>query len=248
MKAILLTTFVVLLAATLSAQEDCCKTGASARTKKVTDDATQELQATAIASVNAKDVSLYRVPLVCPAAPHIGCGGRAKPILKQLEEQEGVSQVWLNREGTILAIVWKDNSERSLHMKAIKDVCDARQLTLTELKNKEYEQALERLKSGKDWYRLENIDQLSMHEAEVIVARLVGRVKAKVSLSDGKSSKLQSELLRRCRELLLGKTTADRRSIEDELYRSVQGFLDKEELAALKEAIALGFRQLANEQ
>ena len=32
-------------------------------------------------------VSIYRVPLVCPAAPSIGCGSKSKPILLELESQ-----------------------------------------------------------------------------------------------------------------------------------------------------------------
>ena len=33
-----------------------------------------------------KDVSVYRVPWVCPAAAQIGCGSHAKPILLELEQ------------------------------------------------------------------------------------------------------------------------------------------------------------------
>jgi hypothetical protein len=53
-------------------------------------------------------VSFFRVPLVCEAAAHIGCGTRARPILADVEGQPGVRGAWLNREGTILAIAWPD--------------------------------------------------------------------------------------------------------------------------------------------
>jgi len=31
-------------------------------------------------------ISLYEVPLLCPAAPQIGCGSRAKPVLLSLAD------------------------------------------------------------------------------------------------------------------------------------------------------------------
>jgi hypothetical protein len=52
------------------------------------------------------NVSFYKVPLVCPAAPHIGCGSASKPLLLGLEHSEVVSEAWLNRAGTVMAVVW----------------------------------------------------------------------------------------------------------------------------------------------
>jgi hypothetical protein len=40
-------------------------------------------------------VSVYSVPLVCPAAPEIGCGSRSKPVLLALERRPEVAQAWL---------------------------------------------------------------------------------------------------------------------------------------------------------
>jgi len=245
MKTVFLTGLIVLLTVSLSAQEDCCKPGAKSSRKQAANDATQ--QTPLLTSLQPKDVSLYLVPLVCPAAPEIGCGGKAKPILKQLEEQEGVSQAWLNREGTMLAIVWKPNANRSVSTRAIREACNAQKLTLTPLEGKEFDQALAKFRSGSGWYRAENVDRLSEREAEVIVERIVRRLKSKIALSDEKSGKLQAELLSRCKDLLRRSTT-DQQAVEEELYRSVQSFLSSEELATLKEAIALGFRPLENEK
>src|SRR5437868_13769074 len=57
-------------------------------------------------ALTADRVSVFKVPLVCPAAPQIGCGSASKPILLDLEKQPGVLEAWLNRAGTIIAIVW----------------------------------------------------------------------------------------------------------------------------------------------
>src|SRR6516164_3603407 len=76
----------------------------------------------AIAAENAETVpadriSIFRVPLVCPAAPQIGCGSASKPILLDLEKQPGVLEAWLNRAGTRIAIVWKPGSDAETRQK-----------------------------------------------------------------------------------------------------------------------------------
>src|ERR1043166_3178987 len=39
-------------------------------------------------------ISVFKVDLICPAAPAIGCGSRAKPILLELEKQNYVAEAW----------------------------------------------------------------------------------------------------------------------------------------------------------
>ena len=41
-------------------------------------------------SANNEITTLYDVSLVCGAAPAIGCGSRAKPLLMDLEEQSTI--------------------------------------------------------------------------------------------------------------------------------------------------------------
>src|SRR6267154_1451094 len=65
----------------------------------------------AIRVIDPGRVSFYEVPLVCPAAPQIGCGSAAKPLLLELERSDVVSEAWLNRAGTIMAIVWSELSK-----------------------------------------------------------------------------------------------------------------------------------------
>src|SRR3989441_12521464 len=73
--------------------------------------------ADALAGVAADRVSVFKAPLVCPAAPQIGCGSASKPILLDLERQPGVLEAWLNRAGTIIAVVWKPESDAENHSK-----------------------------------------------------------------------------------------------------------------------------------
>src|SRR5688572_33421877 len=56
-------------------------------------------------------ITFYETPLVCNAAPEIGCGSRAKPALLELEKNPAVAEAWLNRPGTVIAIAWKDKPQ-----------------------------------------------------------------------------------------------------------------------------------------
>src|SRR6266481_9268988 len=73
-----------------------------------------------------KDASVYQVPWRCPAALQIGCGSHAKPILLQLEQNPGVSEAWLNRQGTLAAVVWKPDAKRRARQSADKTLKDGK--------------------------------------------------------------------------------------------------------------------------
>jgi len=60
-------------------------------------------------AIAAERISLFTVPLRCPAAPDIGCGPISKPILLQLERERAITQAWLSGTGTVLAVVWAGN-------------------------------------------------------------------------------------------------------------------------------------------
>src|SRR2546422_10692155 len=73
-----------------------------------------------------KDVSIYQVPWRCPAALQIGCGSHAKPILLELEQNPGVSEAWLNRQGTAVAVVWKPDAKRKARRDAEKTLTEGK--------------------------------------------------------------------------------------------------------------------------
>src|SRR5713101_6894646 len=124
-------------------------------------------------------ISVFKVPLVCPAAPQIGCGGASKPILLDLERQPGVAEAWLNRTGTRIAVVWKPeaNAETRRNVAA-----ELKEDHAVELDGKSRDEALKDFSSGKGWYRGADVDRLSEEEADIIAARLVRWVQAKTAL------------------------------------------------------------------
>src|SRR5436190_15007914 len=99
----------------------------------------------------AQRISLYEVPLVCPAAPQIGCGSRSKPILLALEQQAPVAEAWLHRSGTMLAVVWKPEAKRKARASALKDITKKEELEARELSGAARKNALNGFLSGQGW-------------------------------------------------------------------------------------------------
>src|SRR2546422_8863022 len=97
-------------------------------------------------AITADRISVFKAPLVCPAAPQIGCGSASKPILLDLERQPGVLQAWLNRAGTIIAVVWKPESNVENQSKVAAELREDR---ATEIEGTAREEAVKDFLSGK---------------------------------------------------------------------------------------------------
>src|SRR5207249_3818511 len=86
------------------------------------------------------ELSIDQTDLVCPAARHIGCGSAAKPLLLELERDAHVDEAWLNRAGTVVAVVWKEPRTTKQRTEIIQSVF--KEQNVRELKGEAREQAL----------------------------------------------------------------------------------------------------------
>lgn len=194
-------------------------------------------------------VTVFQAPLQCPAAPQIGCGSRAKPMLLELERDSNVSEAWLNRSGTKIAVVWKPESKAKARQGVATKL---KEQEATEIKGKARNETLAEFLSGNGWYRGADVDRLSEEEAGIIAARLVRRVEAKTTLAKEKAEALQRALT----DALKKRFTDDKvKQDQDTLLNSEGGFqqvagqyLDTDQIPVLKEAIASGLRPLPNEK
>jgi len=196
-----------------------------------------------VAAAPADRISVFKAPLVCPAARQIGCGSASKPILLELEHQPSVLEAWLNRAGTRIAVVWKPESDASTRYKVVAELKEDRAI---ELDGKPRDEAVNDFLSGKGWYRGADVDRLSEEEAHVIAARLVRRVQAKTALTKDRAEGLQRALADTYRQRLTNKI-----SREQELSRFQdigRQYLEKDQMAILKEAIESGVLPLPSEQ
>src|SRR5256712_12227013 len=180
-------------------------------------------------AVTADRISVFKAPLVCPAAPQIGCGSASKPILLDLEKQPGVLEAWLNRAGTRIAVVWKPESDPETRRKV---VADLKEDHATELEGKSRDESVKDSLSGKGWYHGADVDRLSEEEADIIAARLVRFVQAKTAVPNNKAEPLQGAFSDLLRKDLTGKSTGGTK-----LQDIARDYLEPEQIKILKEAI-----------
>src|SRR5207244_3987590 len=212
---------------------DKTNNSASMATNKNTNDPKTDLapgSAGENAAITTADrISLFKVSLQCPAAPQIGCGSASKPILLDLERQPGVLEAWLNRAGTMIAVVWKPESDAETRSKVATGLKEDR---ATELQGDSRDKTVQDCLSGKGWYHGADVDRLSKEEADIIAARLVRWVQAKSSLPKDKAEGLQRAFADTLRKELTGKSTGPNR-LED----VAREYLDQEQIKILKDAI-----------
>jgi hypothetical protein len=193
-------------------------------------------------------MSIFKVPLQCPAAPQIGCGSASKPILLELERDPAVAEAWLNRAGTLIAVVWKSPQPNAQMAQDVTSRlrsagCCARDAAINEVQSEARDKALKEFQSGHGWYRGAAVDRLSEEEAGIIAARLVHRIEAKTTLAKNKAERLRvvlEEALRKCLTEGEGEGRLQVRQVVGDL-------LDEKQLGILEGAIKKGVRPLPNE-
>lgn len=199
------------------------------------------VSATENKSATPDHISVFKAPLVCPAAPQIGCGSASKPVLLDLERQPGVLEAWLNRAGTKIAVIWKPDADAAIRDKI---VAELKEDHVTELDGKSRDEAINDFLSGKEWYHGADVDRLSEEEAGIIAARWVRRVETKTTLGQDKAERLRKVLTEELRKRLTEGSDEEELAVN----RLVGGLLDEKQIAALKEAMEAGVRPLPNEK
>jgi hypothetical protein len=193
-------------------------------------------------------ISLYEVPLVCPAAPEIGCGSRAKPILVELEQEKSVAEAWLNRTGTILAIVWKPDAKEKERSSSIEAISRTEKIQTTELREDARKKALADFLSRDGWYRASDVDRLSEEEAGILATRLVRRIETKISLPEEKAKALRTELGAIFKRRFTGTQEENEPSLEESVLRVLRSQLDEKDVVLLKETLPHNLRPLPGEK
>ena len=187
--------------------------------------------------------SFFKVSLQCLAAPQIGCGSVSKPILLQLEKEQGVLEAWLNRPGTTIAVVWKADADAEMRRSVTAELEEDH---ATEIQGLSRDEALKDFLSGTRWYRGTDVDRLSEEEAGIIAARLVRRVEAKTELPKDKAERLQFAMTDALRKKLTGDSCTPNEK-QTSLESVASKYLDQQQTKILREAIEKGVRALPNE-
>jgi hypothetical protein len=197
-------------------------------------------------SVSAKRLSFYKVPLVCPAAPQIGCGSASKPLLLSLEGTGVVLEAWLNRPGTIMAIVWSERSTPKQRSEALRSILNQADIGGKELAGEARQQALNSFQQRTGWYRGAEVDRLSEEEAGVIAARLVRRIRAKITVSDEKANAIEQGFTAVLKQKLTGKSAKG--DAQEAMINICRENLSQKDVAILQEAFAAGVCAVKDEK
>lgn len=197
-------------------------------------------------------VSIFQVPMRCPAAPQIGCGSFAKPFLVELKENPIVREAWLNRAGTLLAVVSVENSSREDRAEAVLSVLRKENVSAKELQGADYERALDDFRSRTGWYQGSDVDQLSREEAGIIAKRMIRRVKAKVFLPEEKAAKLEAALADAFKREFISEASkavkTPRVQRERDFLKASSAYLDDKAVEALREALQQGYRPIPSDK
>lgn len=116
--------------------------------------------------------NFYDVPLVCEAAPKIGCGCRTKPVLAALDLYETVQGAWLRRSGMTLAVQWHQWLTEEDAMGIVNAALAGEGKVAAIRDSVRVERLFQELSSGALWYSVATIDKLSSEEADLIAARI----------------------------------------------------------------------------
>jgi hypothetical protein len=187
------------------------------------------------ATVAPERISIYKVPLVCPAAPQIGCGSRAKPVLLAFEHQPLVESAWLNHAGTLLAVVWKANTKRKERSTVVRNVSKDQRLDASELKGEERKEPLGAFLSG-SWLRGSDVDRLSEEEATIMAGRLLHKIRGLVDLTDEQAKVLRDHFTETLKRRLTGELM-DRESAQGEIVKALRQQLSEQEVSHLQDVL-----------
>jgi hypothetical protein len=194
--------------------------------------------------VDPDQVSLFRVPLPCGFAPEIGCGTLARPVLVALEHTPGITEAWLNREGTLLAVVGNKTFTDERRAQVVKAALETEDIVSEELRGQARAAALEDFFIGADWLRGTDVDQLSIHEAGVIALRLVKRLQTKAAVSGEVASSLAAAITAFFKQRFLQDriTPGQVDDSGEELLKIASPYLDERAIQAFAYALEEGYR------
>lgn len=165
-------------------------------------------------------ITFYEVPLVCGAAPEIGCGSRLKPIFKDTEKEKSIKESWSNRQGTVIAIVWNEPANEKL----IQSIFNKHKVEAKLIVDSAEETGHTASLRGKDkWYKGMDVDQLSIEEAGVIATNLTSFAKEAKLISDTEAATIKKQL-----EEFLKKELVKVRSVDELNSEETQNKLKEE--------------------
>ena len=187
------------------------------------------------------NTSFFKVSLVCNMAPDIGCGSRSKPLLLDLEKNKNIKEAWLNKEGTLMAVVWNEAIDKSSQFVIINSIFSKYNMTINDLN---FVTEVYSFSSKTNWFRGNDVDKLSEVEA-LTLANIIVKVYHKLNpLTEVQKEKLQNKTVNIFYDFFLTFTTFDQlsdtkeyRKLTQKIIESSKQFIKKENIPNVEELL-----------
>ena len=199
-------------------------------------------------NITAEQISFFSVSFRCPAAPEIGCGSFAKPVLLKLENSNAISEAWLNDTGTLIAVVGKKESTRDDRVKAMERVLKTSGMAEAELQGDARDKTLRDFLAGVHWLRGASVDQLSRREAGIIADRLMARLQAKQSEVPERIEALKMAISEYFEHRFTQESKVDQDQWRQDLMTIGRNHLKHEELTMFRDTLEPGYRPQPGEK
>jgi copper chaperone CopZ len=190
-------------------------------------------------------VSFYEAPLVCHAAPSIGCGSKAKFMLVDLEKyNDAVEGAWLNKKGTIVAVKWNTSTDENKKTEIIKTVSTSHNVDLSQLSSTEATAYAKSFPNSSQWFKGKEVDLLSKEEAGIIAQNTIASYKAKNLLKPSFEKQFQADIAKIYENLFLSissykdLSTETYNKVEDQIQQAGEKYVGKGKMPHVELCIA----------
>lgn len=140
-------------------------------------------------------ITFYEVPLVCGAAPEIGCGSRIKPFFIDTDKEKQIKESWSNREGTIIGIIWDTTAtDKSARENLIQPIFKKHSIDAKLISDKDEIAGYMASMKKDQWYEGMAVDSLSREEAGVIAEDLTKFALDKGLINEVEKQKIKNDL------------------------------------------------------
>ena len=161
---------------------------------------------TACHSSRTKEITFYTVSLTSTADAEVASCIRIKPFFLETTHQECIKESWVNRKGTVIAIVWKTDAPNEEQKEKIilplfkkfeiesKLIADTSRINELDASLKEAQRSGIRLLEKALWYKGMEIEKLSVEEAHAIADTATALAHKAGLISDDETASIKKEI------------------------------------------------------
>lgn len=171
-------------------------------------------------------ISFYEAPLVCHAAPSIGCGSKAKFMLVELEKySDAIEGAWLNKTGTVVAVRWNANTNQNKQAEIINTVSTSHRIELNPVTSTEANNYAKTFPNSSQWFKGNEVDKLSKEEAQIIAKNTIAGYKKDGLVKPSFEKHFQADIANIYENLFL--SIASYKDLTTEAYNKVEEQIQK---------------------